>query len=514
MAFRYLIYRTDYNDTVIRESSISGTTGVNEGELYTDFLIPAIQPLYYWKVDVGYSLVIPNSEEWIGKWENHISPATPNDFATLGELTGATTQLQNDVNYLSGKTDTKLDKSIFDTYSGTTVPNTYETISKFNAYTGATQASINSKLDKATFSTYSGTTVPNTYETIAKFNAYTGATQTKLNAKANLSGATFTGAIYAPTAIQNTSTTQVATTAYVVGQAATTQPLMNGCVAIGTSLQYARQDHIYPRDTSKLSLSGGTMTGALRVNSTIVATGLISGATCVESPIILASSYVCSSIITGSTKICSPIVCATSCVRSALVSGTTVCATSCLRNAGTTRLVGAASTLSITGATTGSTMFLTTTPPVANINKPVLFWNSTSKQIEAKTLTGGSDTYLYTESTAGCTTTSTAVYCKYIGVTGTSMCAGRYNIRYNSEYTQTTNARRTVQQFRVDNTAQGQTITGYVAIAGQIITASFMRDITLSAGTHCFDMVFCNGAGGGGPIATMCYGSISVTRLC
>ena len=43
----------------------------------------------------------------------------------------------------------------------------------------------------------------------------------------------------------------------------TTNPLMDGAVAIGTSLNYARADHIHPSDTSRLPLAGGTMTGGL-----------------------------------------------------------------------------------------------------------------------------------------------------------------------------------------------------------------------------------------------------------
>lgn len=44
---------------------------------------------------------------------------------------------------------------------------------------------------------------------------------------------------------------------------ATVAPIMDGTATVGTSLLYARQDHIHPRDTSRVALSGGTMTGAL-----------------------------------------------------------------------------------------------------------------------------------------------------------------------------------------------------------------------------------------------------------
>lgn len=82
---------------------------------------------------------------------------------------------------------------------------------------------------------------------------------------ARLSSPTFTGTPAAPTAAVDTNTTQLATTAFVIGQAASVLPLMDGAAQIGSSLRYARADHIHASDTSRLALSGGTMTGKLTV---------------------------------------------------------------------------------------------------------------------------------------------------------------------------------------------------------------------------------------------------------
>jgi hypothetical protein len=79
--------------------------------------------------------------------------------------------------------------------------------------------------------------------------------------KANLASPTFTGTPAAPTAVADTNTTQVATTAYVVGQAASANPLVNGTVAVGTSLRYARQDHVHPTDTTRAAVASPTFTG-------------------------------------------------------------------------------------------------------------------------------------------------------------------------------------------------------------------------------------------------------------
>ena len=60
-----------------------------------------------------------------------------------------------------------------------------------------------------------------------------------------------TGAPTAPTAAVDTSTTQVATTAFVINQAASTAPIVDGTAAVGTSKRYARGDHVHPTDTSR-----------------------------------------------------------------------------------------------------------------------------------------------------------------------------------------------------------------------------------------------------------------------
>jgi hypothetical protein len=72
---------------------------------------------------------------------------------------------------------------------------------------------------------------------------------------------TFTGAPLSTTAAADTNTTQIATTAYVVGQASSTTPVVNGTAAVGTSLGYARGDHVHPTDTSRAPLASPALTG-------------------------------------------------------------------------------------------------------------------------------------------------------------------------------------------------------------------------------------------------------------
>ena len=76
-----------------------------------------------------------------------------------------------------------------------------------------------------------------------------------------ISSPTFTGTPAAPTAAVDTNTTQIATTAFVVGQAAAATPLVDGTAAVGTSLRYARADHVHPTDTSRAALNSPAFTG-------------------------------------------------------------------------------------------------------------------------------------------------------------------------------------------------------------------------------------------------------------
>lgn len=52
-----------------------------------------------------------------------------------------------------------------------------------------------------------------------------------------------------------------------IPSAADATPLMDGTAAVGTSTDYAREDHVHPSDTTRLPLSGGTMSGAIAMGS-------------------------------------------------------------------------------------------------------------------------------------------------------------------------------------------------------------------------------------------------------
>jgi len=99
----------------------------------------------------------------------------------------------------------------------------------------------------------------------------TSSIQTQLDDKAPLASPNFTGEPTAPTASANQNDTAIATTAFVVGQAASATPLGDGTAAVGSSLRYARQDHVHPTDTTLAPKANPTFTGTVTVGASGIA---------------------------------------------------------------------------------------------------------------------------------------------------------------------------------------------------------------------------------------------------
>jgi hypothetical protein len=85
--------------------------------------------------------------------------------------------------------------------------------------------------------------------------------QSALDAKAPLASPSLTGTPTAPTATTDTNTIQIATTAFVLGQASVTAPGMDGTAALGSSSRFARADHVHPSDTSRAPIASPALTG-------------------------------------------------------------------------------------------------------------------------------------------------------------------------------------------------------------------------------------------------------------
>ncbi len=78
------------------------------------------------------------------------------------------------------------------------------------------------------------------------------AVRDKIELLAPLASPTFTSVPAAPTAAADTNTTQIATTAFYVGQKGTATPLVEGTATAGSSLKFAPIDHVHPTRTMTL----------------------------------------------------------------------------------------------------------------------------------------------------------------------------------------------------------------------------------------------------------------------
>ena len=95
--------------------------------------------------------------------------------------------------------------------------------------------------------------------------------------KAPLESPALTGVPTAPTASADTNTTQVATTGFVLGQAGSSAPLVNGSAAAGSSARFSRSDHVHPTDTSRAPTASPTFTGDASFSVATFTDGTTSG---------------------------------------------------------------------------------------------------------------------------------------------------------------------------------------------------------------------------------------------
>jgi hypothetical protein len=84
-------------------------------------------------------------------------------------------------------------------------------------------------------------------------------------------GGSFGAVVTAATPNIDNNSTQLATTAYVISQGATTNPVMNGVAAPGTSTRWAHADHVHPVDTSRQP-ADADLTAISNLNTTGLAT--------------------------------------------------------------------------------------------------------------------------------------------------------------------------------------------------------------------------------------------------
>jgi hypothetical protein len=114
----------------------------------------------------------------------------------------------------------------------------------------------------STFNLFTGATVSGSTKTVAiATGGAAGSTTTITIGGTTGSTTTLQGTTNGVTAAADTNSVALATTAFVAGQAGSATPLVNGTAAVGTSLRYARQDHVHPTDTTRAPLASPALTG-------------------------------------------------------------------------------------------------------------------------------------------------------------------------------------------------------------------------------------------------------------
>ena len=137
---------------------------------------------------------------------------------------------------------------------------------------------LGSSTAASTINLGSGATVSGSTKTV---NIGTGglasSTTTIIVGSTNGTTTTLQGTTNGVTAAADTNSVALATTAFVVGQAGSATPLVNGTAAVGTSLRYARQDHVHGTDTSRAPLASPTFTGTPTLPTGTIATTQTTG---------------------------------------------------------------------------------------------------------------------------------------------------------------------------------------------------------------------------------------------
>ena len=214
-----------------------------------------------------------------------VGPVLGASTTSIGNTTAAST-----LNLATGATLTATTKAINIGTNGVSGSTTNITLG--SATSGATNSitvngplnvigpnlTLGSSTAVSTINLGSGATVSGSTKTV---NIGTGglasSTTTIIVGSTNGTTTTLQGTTNGVTAAADTNSVALATTAYVVGQAGSATPLVNGTAAVGTSLRYARQDHVHGTDTTRAPLASPTFTGTPTLPTGTIATTQTAG---------------------------------------------------------------------------------------------------------------------------------------------------------------------------------------------------------------------------------------------
>jgi hypothetical protein len=128
---------------------------------------------------------------------------------------------------------------------------------------GASTTSIGGTTAASTLNLATGATLTATTKAvnIGTSGVAGSTTNIAIGSTTGTSTTTLQGTTNGITAAVDTNSVALATTAFVVGQASSTAPVIDGTATVGTSLRYARQDHVHPTDTTRAPLASPAFTG-------------------------------------------------------------------------------------------------------------------------------------------------------------------------------------------------------------------------------------------------------------
>ena len=341
---------------------------------------------------------------------------------------------------------------------------------------------------------------------VSAFNTYSGNTSTAIGLKANIASPTFTGTVRSVTPAANDNSTCIATTAWYFGQSGNTTPVMDGTAAIGTSLRWAHADHVHPKDTAKLFLSGGTMTGVLNVckaaqndnTSCAASTSWYISQAGTANPLMNAAVAIgTSNLFSRQDHVHPRDTSRVAKTGDTMTGGLTIAST--LNVSGATKLSSVGACQVVFGST--SCVLTGNTGMVYNPTACTLCVNYIQSTAP--------NAYLYADR-SGDVTNATTTCCKYIGVTGTTMPAGMYAVDFSGVFGVTGANNEANIKFGIDNTVVGKNLLFKMSTASAVQSAAITKNTTSSAGTHCFDVWFWETSG----TACATFGSVRVRRVC
>ena len=153
------------------------------------------------------------------------------------------------------------------------------TLTTIGPVLGASTTSIGNTTAASTLNLATGATLTATTKEVNIGTAGVAGSTTNIaiGSTTGTSTTTLQGTTNGITAAVDTNSVALATTAYVVGQAGSATPIVNGTAAVGTSLRYARQDHVHGTDTTRAPLASPTFTGTPTLPTGTIATTQTTG---------------------------------------------------------------------------------------------------------------------------------------------------------------------------------------------------------------------------------------------